>query len=165
MLGLLCTATHRTSRHTITTRTTRLDTLRTNPMLNQATRMGLIEGVVAITTTAQIAECQGLAPMLLFHHKEAEAVAQRPHNSQTCHGHQHLAHEAVDLLQKHPVQTHLQHRHLPSLPQSMLTTTPSARRKIYVWRTRGRKRTRRCRHLRSPLLVPQHSPNLASASH
>lgn len=75
-------------------------------MLNQATRMGLTEGVAAITTAARIADCQGLAPMQLSHPQVAAAAVQLPLSSRICRGHQHLAQEAVGLLQKLLVQIH-----------------------------------------------------------
>lgn len=165
MSGPLCTAIHQISRHTTTIKTTLRDTLPASPMLSQATKTRLIEGGVAITTVARIAECQGPAPVLHFRRKVAVVVAQRLHNSRTCRGHQHLAQEVVDLPQKHLVRIHLQYKHLPSLHQSMLMTILSARRKTCGWRMRGRKRIARCRHPRRPLLVLQHNPNLASASH
>lgn len=129
--------------------------LRVNLIHRAAIPADLIVVAVVITTTALIVDCQALV-LTLHSVKAAEAAAQRPHSSPTCHGPQHPAPEVEDLLQRHPDQTlpRCKQQRTPHL--STLMTTLSAHQKICGSKMRGRRKTKRWPLRQSPLPQPLH---------
>src|SRR5690242_6565831 len=115
----------------------------------------LIVGAVVITTTALIVGCQALV-LTLHSVKAAEAAAQRPHSSPTCHGPQLPAPEVEDLLQRHLDQTLQRCKQQRTPHLSTLMTTLSAHQKICASKMRGRKKTKRWPLLQNLLPQPLH---------
>lgn len=157
-------ATHQTNRPTTKTRATRRVTPRTSLTPRMATQVVPIVVVVAIITTALIADPQDLVLTRLLG-KAGAVVEQRLLSSPTYLGLRRLGPEVGDLPQRRPVPILLRCRRQQQLRRrlSTQTTTRSARRKTCEWRMKERRKSRRCRRRRSllPPLLRSRNPDSA----